>query len=741
MAKKRKPGRPPGKKNIKKTNKDSSGFWRGVGAVGLILAAIVLAFGAFISAPIPHGFWHATWWAFGVAAIVLPPIMLYLGSLKFLSEDQRIPLPNMAGAIGFLVFLASWLHTAFIHHHGNATVWAGGHGGQIGKTVGDVLVGAMGKFLASLVFFILSAFAILFTFAIDPRSLIKLAELFRREPREGSEEDLAELKKKMNPDFELHEGVPVEHHAGQARMTSLRNTAEKLAPNQDHAALTLASDPDWQFPPLDLLSIKQDKADAGDVKGNAEIIKDTFSNFNIDVEVEGANVGPRVTQYTLKPPTGVKLSRLTALENNLALDLAASSIRMEAPIPGKRAVGIEVPNVKAATVTIHSLISSPEWSELKSPLGFVIGKDITGMPVVGDLERMPHLLIAGQTGSGKSVMINTLLTSLLYRNSPSDLKLILVDPKQVEMAAYKDIPHLLAPVITEPEKCISGLKWAVAEMERRLKAFAEVGKRNIAEYNSVKAEEGMPYIVIVIDELADLMMMAARDVEALVVRLAQKARAAGIHLVIATQRPSVDVITGLIKANVPARIAFTTVSQVDSRTIIDQVGAEKLLGRGDLLFSIPEFMKPKRVQGALISEGETSGVCNFLRDQRPPQYDDEVVSQPVQLSGRGGMVAGIGHEGEDDPMLKDAVGVVATAGKASTSLLQRKLRVGYGRASRLMDIMEERGIIAPSDGTNRPREVLVSSADDVFAAEAEPAPAEQPSKPVDDVYDDMPDEE
>jgi len=742
MAKKAKRGRPPNKKIEKQKN---SGFWRGVGAVVLIIAAIVLAFGAFINAPIPHDFWHGAWWAFGVATIIAPLALLYLGSLKFLSENQRVPLPNMVGTVALLVFFASWMHVAFIHHAGDPNVWVGGHGGHVGQTVGNALVSALGKFLASLVFFVLSAFAVLFTFSIDPQALLKLAELFKREPKErDDEEDLANLKSKMQPDFQLHEGVPVEHHAAQARLSSFRNTAEKMTPAGDHAALTTASDPDWQFPSLELLNAKQDKADAGDVKGNAEIIKDTFSNFNIEVEVEGANVGPRVTQYTLKPPHGVKLSRLTALDNNLALDLAANSIRMEAPIPGKRAVGVEVPNVKAATVTIHSLLASPEWSDLKSPLGFVLGKDIAGLPVVGDLEKMPHLLIAGQTGSGKSVMINTLLTSLLYHNSPADLKLILVDPKQVEMNLYKDIPHLLSPVIHEPEKCISALKWAVAEMERRLKTFAEVGKRNISDYNDFKKEEGMPYIVIVIDELADLMMMAARDVEALIVRLAQKSRAAGIHLVIATQRPSVDVITGLIKANVPARIAFTVVSQIDSRTIIDQAGAEKLLGRGDLLFSIPEYMKPKRVQAALISDAETAKVCDFLRSQRPPNYDEEVISQPVQLNGRGGMVASIGHEDDDDPMFKDAVSVVATAGKASTSLLQRKLRVGYGRASRLMDIMEERGIIASSDGTNRPREVLVSDVNDVFGSEEaqeEPVAVEPPAaNPDGDVYDDMPDE-
>jgi S-DNA-T family DNA segregation ATPase FtsK/SpoIIIE len=591
-------------------------------------------------------------------------------------------------------------------------------------------------FLASLIFFVLTVFAGLFIFNVEPKSLLKLLELFKKEPSEedGATEDLAQLKKKVTPSFQLHEGVPVEHHTAPRVGGGIRNTAQKLTPNEDHAALTIASDPDWQFPPLSLLSDKQDKADAGDVAGNAETIKETFDNFNIDIEVEGANVGPRVTQYTIKPPSGVKLSKLTALEDNLKLDLAANSIRMEAPIPGKRAVGVEVPNIKASTVTIRSLLGSSSWSESNKPLEFVIGKDIVGNPVLGNLETMPHLLIAGQTGSGKSVMINTFLTSLLYHNSPSDMKLILVDPKQVEMALYKDIPHLLSPVITEPEKCISALKWAIAEMERRLKAFAEVGKRNIGEYNAVKKEEGMPYIVIVIDELYDLMAMAARDVEALVARLAAKARAAGIHLVLATQRPSVDVITGLIKANVPARIAFTTVSQVDSRTIIDQVGAEKLLGRGDLLFSIPEFPKPKRVQAALISDIETTKVCDFLRSQRPPQYDDEVISQPVQLNGKGSVVSSMEGEDEDD-MWKDAVRVVIDSGKASTSLLQRKLRIGYGRASRLMDMMEEQGIIGQADGA-KPREVLVRSADDVFGGPAAPVGV----APGGDVYDDMPDE-
>ena len=726
MAKKAKRGRPPGKKNKDKPAKSNSGFWRAIGAVFLIIFGVVLLFGSFISAPIPHSVWHGFWWALGGATLVAPLALIYLGALKFINEEQRVPLPNMIGTLGLLTFLASFLHVVFM---------PSGHGGKVGQAVGNILANSMGKFLAGLVFFLLTLFSVLFTFAIDPRALLKLFQRPEREPGQETSEDLGDLKRKMSPDFQVHAGVPVEQHT--ARMPALRASAEKVTPSTGaQQALTAAKDPDWQFPSLELLSSKQDKADAGDVKGNAQIIKDTFANFGIHVEVEGANVGPRVTQFTLKPPTGVKLTKLTALENNLALDLAATSIRMEAPIPGKRAVGIEVPNVRPATVTLRGLLSSPEWSESKGSLSFVVGKDIAGDPIVADLEEMPHLLIAGQTKSGKSVMINTLLASFLYRNTPSDLKLILVDPKHVEMAPYEDIPHLLAPVVTEPEKCISALKWAVAEMERRLKTFAEVKQRDIQGYNALKKEEGMPHIIIVIDELADLMMVASRDVEALIARIAQKARAAGIHLVLATQRPDANVVTGIIKANVPAQIAFAVKDMTNSRIILDQGGAEKLLGKGDMLFKTTDIPRPIRVQGALITGDETNKVADFLRGQRAPNYDNEVISQPVQL-GKGGVVASTDAGGDDDETLRDAVAVVCAAGKASTSLLQRKLRVGYGRASRLMDIMEERGIIAMSDGTNRPREVLVSSVDEVFGGQAEPAVVGDSGG---DVYDDMPDE-
>ncbi|MEO6761071.1 MAG: DNA translocase FtsK 4TM domain-containing protein [Candidatus Saccharimonadales bacterium] len=697
---------------------ERSPFWAYSAAVLLILLAAFLLLGGFgTGGPLPKSLFDGDYWVFGWVAYFTPVALVYWGVYKFSTEDHRIPLAKLFGMIAVLIFGSAWLHTAFITRLADGSI-TGGSGGSLGRAVGNVVLSALDKAPASIMFFVFTLLAVFFAFGISPKVLLKLGGLFKSHTDEDT--SLADLKARAaSTSFKLNEGVPVEHHeAGESapRPTTFKNTAQKLASNEDHRALTIASDPDWKFPSVSLLNQKQDKADPGNVEENAQIIKSTFGNFNIDVEMEGANIGPRVTQYTLKPPTGVKLTKITALENNLALDLAATSIRMEAPIPGKRAVGLEVPNKKSAIVRLSSMLQSREWADVTDPLGFAIGKDIAGKPVVANLDKMPHLLVAGQTGSGKSVMINTIITSLLYRNSPADLKLILVDPKQVELKPYDDIPHLLTPVITEPEKCISALKWAVAEMERRYKALAEVRKRNISEYNLLKQEEGMPYIVIVIDELAELMMMAARDVEALIVRIAQKARAVGIHLVLATQRPSVNVITGLIKANVPARIAFSVPSQVDSRTIIDQIGAEKLLGQGDMLLLTADMPKPRRVQAAFIGDDETMRVTDFIREQRAPQYDDEVISQVVQI-GRGGVVSDMTMSNADDDMFHDAVRVVIEGHKASTSLLQRRLRIGYGRAARLVEQMEEQGIVGQADG-QRPREVLVNSMDEVFGGAA-----------------------
>ena len=480
----------------------------------------------------------------------------------------------------------------------------------------------------------------------------------------------------------------------------------------------------WQKPSFDLLEKSQSPADAGDIEQNAVTIKNTLKEFNIDVEMESANIGPRVTQYTLRPPSGVKLSRIEALESNIALNLAATSLRIEAPIPGKRAVGIEVPNIKSADVRLFSIMNSKEWKNEHDPLSFAVGKDISGEGVVGKLSKMPHLLIAGQTGSGKSVMMNSLLTSLLYRHSPEEMKLILVDPKKVEMAPYEDIPHLLTPVINEPEKALSALKWAVNEMERRYELLAKEKIREIKSYNKMviakskensKSEdeeplETMSYIVIIIDELSDLMMVASKEVEALIVRLAQKARAVGIHLVLATQRPSVNVVTGLIKANVPSRIAFTVASNVDSRTILDQGGAEKLLGQGDMLFYVNGMSKPKRVQGAWVTDDEVNKICDYLRLQAPPRYNNEVIAQQVQVGEKGGIVMG-DISGSSDSLFEDAVKAVLN-GRASVTYLQRRLGIGYGRAAKLIDEMEEQGIVGPSNGS-KPREVLISNIEDI----------------------------
>ncbi|HSX43127.1 MAG TPA: DNA translocase FtsK 4TM domain-containing protein [Candidatus Saccharimonadales bacterium] len=724
MAKKKKSGKKKAPEPIEFAER--SPFWAYSFAVLLILLALFMLLGGFgTGGALPTGLFKGAYWLFGYGAWLVPFVLVYSGVSKFTSEDHSVPKGRLFSMIALLLFGSGWFHTAFTSKDTAGTI-TGGHGGMAGKGIGGAVLALLDKIPASLLLFVFVAFAFMFAFGISPKDAIM--RLFHRGSREEEDEDgLEGLKSRAAENgFKLNEGVPVEHYGDAAkaapmpRLKSLRNTAQKLSSQETHAALTAASDPDWKFPGVDLLDQKQDKADAGNVEGNAKIIRETFQNFNIDVEMEGANIGPRVTQYTLKPPTGVKLTKITALENNLALDLAATSIRMEAPIPGKRAVGIEVPNIKGATVRLSSILQSRDWVDEKGPLSFAIGKDIAGRPVVADLAKMPHLLVAGQTGSGKSVMINDILTSMLYRNSPSDLKLILVDPKTVELTPYNDIPHLLTPVITEPEKCISALKWAVAEMERRYRTLSEQKKRNIGEYNMIKTEESMPYIVIVIDELADLMMMAARDVEALIVRIAQKARAVGIHLILATQRPSVDVITGLIKANVPARIAFTTASQVDSRTIIDQMGAEKLLGRGDMLLLTSDMPKPKRVQAAFISDDETVKVTGFIQLQRAPDYNDEVVSQPVQI-GKGGNVMDMGGSGSsdaDDDMFRDAVRVVIENKKASTSLLQRRLRIGYGRAARLIEEMEEQGIIGAADGS-RPREVLVSSLAQVFGGDGD----------------------
>jgi S-DNA-T family DNA segregation ATPase FtsK/SpoIIIE len=711
------------------------GFWGQVGAVALIALSILLVVSWFgIGGPVLDWVQRVSRDTFGYGEYVLPFLSAYVAIEIFRAEENRLPFVMKFASV--LVIL--WFTGLFGLMKNDA---GQGNGGFVGDTLNSAMLSLVDAGVAVFIYVLLIAMTTLFVLRMSPMTIInKIKELSPQIDREQAK-NVEIMRKAQDADgprsstigeLKLNAGVPTldakESKKAATKLSSLKGSISQDKLAEDQSALVAISDPNWKSPSVDLLVKKQSPADAGDVQHNAQVIKDTLAEFSIDVDMEGANIGPKVTQYTLKPPSGVKLTKITQLETNIALNLAAQSLRIEAPIPGLRAVGIEVPNKKAADVRIRGILESKAWRSNHEPLSFAVGKDISGDPIVGELNKMPHLLVAGQTNSGKSVMINTLLCSLLYRNSPSQMKLILVDPKQVEMARYKDIPHLLTPIITEPEKTVSALKWAVNEMERRYKLLAEVGELNIKDYNdslssskkkiTVQDEEGhdqqaedgsMPYIVVIIDEMADLMMVAARDVEALIVRLAQKARAVGIHLVLATQSPRADVITGLIKANVPAKIAFTVGSQIESRIILDMVGAEKLLGQGDMLYKTATMGKPIRIQGAWVMNEEVKKIADHLREQSPPQYNDEIISQPVQLNGKGGVVMDMDSDGEDD-MYKDALRVVTESKKASTSLLQRRLRIGYARAARIIEEMEDNGVIGPADGA-RPREVLVSGID------------------------------
>jgi len=470
----------------------------------------------------------------------------------------------------------------------------------------------------------------------------------------------------------------------------------------------------WKYPSVDLFTDTQTgKADRGDIKENAAIIEKTLESFGITARVVEVNKGPAVTQYALEVALGTKLSKITALERDLALALAASTgtIRIEAPIPGRSLVGIELPNISPELVPFRKMIESDVMKGNDSKLAVSLGLDVSGKSFIAEIGRMPHVLIAGQTGSGKSVCINAFLSSLLFRATPSEVKLILVDPKRVELTAYNGIPHLLTPVIVEPEKVISALRWILSEMDRRYKLFAQAGVRNIDGYNEMSGFQALPYIVLMIDELADIILFSPVEVEDAITRIAQMSRATGIHMILATQRPSVDVITGLIKANIPCRIAFAVSSQVDSRVILDTQGAEKLLGRGDMLYLPPEQAKPIRIQGAFVSEKETKGLVAFLKNQGvSPQYTEEVTSMT-----KSGAPSVPGIEGDVDDHFQEAVRLVCQYDRASSSLLQRRLSIGYARAARIIDQLEAAGVVGPAEGS-KPRQVLVQNAEEFLSS-------------------------
>lgn len=473
----------------------------------------------------------------------------------------------------------------------------------------------------------------------------------------------------------------------------------------------------WILPPLELLHRDQDEAVTGDINASANIIKRTLGNFGIDVEMGEVSVGPTVTQFTMRPAVGVKLSKITSLNSDLSLALASHPIRIEAPIPGKSLVGIEVPNKKVSIVGLRDMFESEDYKKSGFFFPLSIGRDVSGNSAFAGLDKMPHLLVAGATGTGKSVCINSLLLSMLYKHSPDVLKIIMVDPKRVELSLYNGIPHLITPVIIDNKKVLGALKWAVGEMDRRYDTLSKSGSKDIFSYNAKITERKnndeplMPFIVVVIDELADLMASYGRDVEAAIVRLAQMSRAVGIHLILSTQRPSVEVITGLIKANITSRIAFQVASQVDSRTILDMSGAEKLLGRGDMLFLAGDVAKPRRLQGANVSEKEVKDVVKFLKTQAEElDLASEGEDLHVDFNATGSFGGNVSNpdDNADDELYNDAKELVVLAGKASASLLQRRLKVGYARAARLLDILEEKGVIGPGDGA-KPREVYIRS--------------------------------
>lgn len=468
----------------------------------------------------------------------------------------------------------------------------------------------------------------------------------------------------------------------------------------------------WEYPPLSLLSVHAGKRDTGDVKKIAAIIERTLQSFAIQSRVSEINVGPSVTQYALEIALGTKLSKITALANDLALATEAPTgqIRIEAPIPGRNLVGIEIPNRSLEIVSLKSMLESGPMEKAKSKLAVPLGLDVSGNTIVADLSRMPHILIAGTTGSGKSVMISSVITSILFRASPSEVKMILIDPKRVELTGYNAIPHLLTPVVVELEQAVSALKWAMKEMDRRYVKFQDSGVKNIDTYNELAGFQALPYIVIFIDELADLMTLAAVEVEDSIARLAQMARATGIHLVLSTQRPSVDVLTGLIKANIPCRISFNVSSMVDSKVIIDQPGAEKLLGRGDMLYIPPDQAKPTRIQGTFVSDQDVKRIVNFIKSRGiPVQYTTEVVEQQVNL-GRRGMIGGTTSSDGRDELFEQAVRIVCIHDRASSSLLQRRLSIGFNRAARILEQLEEAGVVGPGDGS-KPRDVLIRDPD------------------------------
>lgn len=654
---------------------------------------------------------------FGIGYIFLPLSAILLGISLIGQYRANVSTQHLIATLLFLLSSLSIIDIASVAHAG----------GLVGKAVAYPFIFLFDVNLSILLFGALVIISLLMLFDTKPALIPFFKRLWRlitgKKVVDTTTPEIAQIKVQG---MAIEEPKKVEAMAKEEAESKVREPEEpKKKKDDEMSAFQIAQvrrASAYTPPPLSLLEGDRGKANVGDIKGNANIIKRTLANFGIQVEMDEITVGPSVTRYALKPAEGVKLAKIVALQNELALALAAHPIRIEAPIPGKSLVGVEIPNKTKSTVGLASLIDDNEFKNSDKPLYMGVGRGLSGKPTFINLAKMPHMLIAGTTGAGKSVTIHALITSLLYRLGPEDLRFIMIDPKRVELTLYNKIPHLLTPVITDAKKAILSLKWAAKEMERRYNILETESVRDVDSYHKMianrKAKDGeeieqMPYIVIILDELADIMTSYPRELEAGIVRLAQMSRAVGIHLVLSTQRPEVNVITGLIKANIPARIALKVSSQIDSRTILDTGGAEKLLGAGDMLFLSGESSQPSRIQSAFITEDEVKRVVSWLAKT----YENEVVGD-IALTGTPTVDKSIfeatldsDSDGDDDEMYEAARQAVIEAGKASTSYLQRKLKLGYARAARLMDILEERGVVGPADGA-KPREVLERSVDE-----------------------------
>lgn len=669
-----------------------------------------------VAGPFGSTFNHWLSLLFGWGRFSAPVMAAILGYVLIYPEQYQLKFWHYFGLglfiLSFFGLIHIWLQPELVH-----AASQGLGGGYMGVMLSLVLLKTVGLWAGAFILFGLLVISILVVFNLS------LERLLQRMPASSSigrtrdwfkQRFVSWRHQRQQADFAEEDETATAEEQIEPNEGDLEFAKRELAEAKTAVAGAEPEQMELKLPkrhykkvdlPMDLLNLPSETPVSHDIEQGKEKIAKTLGNFGIEVEMGEVNVGPTVTQFTLKPAEGVKLSQITTLQNDLSLALAAHPIRLEAPIPGKSLVGIEVPNHATATVTLREILDSKQFRKRKDNLTLPFGKDVAGEPYFYSLQKMPHLLIAGATGSGKSVCINIALISLIAQNSPEDLKFILVDPKRVELSVYNKIPYLLTPVITEVDKTVNALRWCVAEMDRRYQILSESGHRNIEAYNTDNAGDKMAYIVLVIDELADLMSVAANEVEAAIVRLAQMSRAVGIHLILATQRPSVNVITGLIKANMPARAAFAVTSQIDSRTILDVSGAEKLLGRGDMLFTTAELSKPRRLQGAYLSDPEIERVCEFVSKQGQAEFNQEVVNKQKH----GVMPQAFQDSGAEDDLLEEAKKVILQSGKASASLLQRRLRVGYARAARLLDILEEQGFIGPADGA-KPREILSAEA-------------------------------